>query len=173
MNNRRTCEKKASLHFDCWKATDGLSRACYTMTWPAWALVYGVWCMFLSNQTVLKCNHHWTLQYALHDYLSSLYKSQTSNSNNKSFNNVKQSTILIVIKIYCVDKTRSQYSTLIHVTAPTVLAVRRILSSAEFWNEIFHQVTRITSSLPRSDSSLIMKLSALQVSQSIYLHRKV
>jgi hypothetical protein len=32
MNTRCTC-KKTSLHFDCWKATDGLARAGYSMTW--------------------------------------------------------------------------------------------------------------------------------------------
>jgi hypothetical protein len=31
--------KKTSLHLDCWKTTDGLARAGYNMTWPAWALV--------------------------------------------------------------------------------------------------------------------------------------
>jgi hypothetical protein len=31
--------KKTSLHFDCFKTTDGLARAGYNMTWPAWALV--------------------------------------------------------------------------------------------------------------------------------------
>jgi hypothetical protein len=31
--------KKTSLHFDCWKTTDGLVWAGYNMTWPAWALV--------------------------------------------------------------------------------------------------------------------------------------
>jgi hypothetical protein len=31
--------KKTSLHFDCWKTTDGLARAGYNMTWSSWALV--------------------------------------------------------------------------------------------------------------------------------------
>jgi hypothetical protein len=31
--------KKTSLHIDCLKTTDGLARAGYNMTWPAWALV--------------------------------------------------------------------------------------------------------------------------------------
>jgi hypothetical protein len=31
--------KKTSLHLDCWKTADGLARAGYNMTWPAWALV--------------------------------------------------------------------------------------------------------------------------------------
>jgi hypothetical protein len=33
-----TLVKKTSLHFDCWKTTDGLARAGYNMTWSAWAL---------------------------------------------------------------------------------------------------------------------------------------
>jgi hypothetical protein len=31
--------KKTSLHFDFLKTTDGLERAGYNMTWPAWALI--------------------------------------------------------------------------------------------------------------------------------------
>jgi hypothetical protein len=31
--------KKTSLHFVCWKTTDGLARTGYNMTWPAWAVV--------------------------------------------------------------------------------------------------------------------------------------
>jgi hypothetical protein len=35
----RALVKKTSLHFDCLKTIDGLVRAGYNMTWPAWALV--------------------------------------------------------------------------------------------------------------------------------------
>jgi hypothetical protein len=31
--------KKTSLHFNCWKTTDGLAQAGYNVTWPAWDLV--------------------------------------------------------------------------------------------------------------------------------------
>jgi hypothetical protein len=31
--------KNTTLHFDCWRTTDGLARAGYNLTWPAWASV--------------------------------------------------------------------------------------------------------------------------------------
>jgi hypothetical protein len=41
--------KKTSLYFDCWKTTDGLARAGYNMTWPAWALVQSQrYCVFIN-----------------------------------------------------------------------------------------------------------------------------
>jgi hypothetical protein len=40
--------KKTSLPFDCWKTTDGLARAGYNMTWPAWALVVTAMCVFIN-----------------------------------------------------------------------------------------------------------------------------
>jgi hypothetical protein len=43
--------KKTSLHINCLKTTDGLARAGYNVTWPAWALVQSRRCVCLLIQS--------------------------------------------------------------------------------------------------------------------------